>query len=105
MNTAPIYIITFDGLFPDGLGKSRHKTGVYERDFDDCGKASTLRMIAEGQFEDWKQVLELADGVVRDVTEDFVRKVEAIRREDMELELERSDFDEHSTLNRAMQGV
>lgn len=59
-----------------------HQSGDYapERNVADMDRATTVRHIAEGQFEGLSQVIEFnpAEGTCRDVTEDAVRDVVAI---------------------------
>ena len=74
----PRYLVTFDGIFADGFGRRRRKTGIHERDFDDMGRAATVRMIADSQFPDIDRVLEWIDGEpLRDVTEELAEAVYA----------------------------
>lgn len=56
-----------------------HQGGAYmpERDVADLDRATTVKMIAQGQFEGPTQVLECnpVEGICRDVTEDMARDV------------------------------
>ena len=59
-----------------------HKAGDYlpERNLSDLDRATTVKDITDGQYEDLIQVIELnpVEGICRDVTEDIAWKVSAI---------------------------
>lgn len=59
-----------------------HQSGEYlpERNLSDLDRATTVKDIAAGQYEDLTQVIECnpAEGICRDVTEDIAWEVSAL---------------------------
>lgn len=120
-----IYFIEYDGK----IG-GRRVTGFYERDMDRTGLSATIADIMSGEVSDVVRVWCANESTGwRDVSEDVARKIidrlddlsdlhrdlewylethlgfAAMARLERDLAPGRSDREEHSTLNRAQQGV